>query len=96
MKKYLTLGQHRSAPTPDHKAVVIKVNTHTNPRGKGYWKLNTSVLEEEDYVIGIKDLIKKTILEFSNDICKGKLWELIKVRIKEFSIKYCQLRSVNR
>ena len=34
----------------DHSLVTIKLALHSNPRGPGFWKLNTSLLEEEEYV----------------------------------------------
>ena len=35
---------------PDHKAVIIKLRPEIIS-GKGYWKLNTSLLQNEDYII---------------------------------------------
>ena len=96
MQQYLMKCDHRLAPTPDHKAVTALIKSASNPSGKGYWKLNVSILDENDYVIGDKSVIDKTITDYDNDLCKSKLWELIKIRIKEFSIKYCQIRSKKR
>ncbi len=80
------------APVPDHRAVIMKVNNSVKKRGSGYWKLNTSVLNENDYVNGVEKLIEKTIDDYI-EVGSKLTWELCKVRIKDFSIKYCTLRS---
>ena len=38
------------APTPDHKAVQIKVDFNQNSRGPGFWKLNVNVLNDQEYI----------------------------------------------
>ena len=82
------------APTPDHKAVVTKLRTDQNkPRGPGYWKLNTSVLNEPMYRDGIRNVFTSTVTEYTGRIAKYKIWELCKIRFKEFSIKYCFRRN---
>ena len=43
----------RAPKIPDHKAVIINFS-FANSRGRGYWKLNTSLLENEDFQYGIK------------------------------------------
>lgn len=52
------------APVPDHNAVFLKVSFHENKRGPGYWKMNVSVLEDENYVSGINLLIDDTISDY--------------------------------
>ena len=34
------------SPSPDHKAVVLQVALNDKIRGRGYWKLNVSLLED--------------------------------------------------
>ena len=53
------------APTPDHDAVVLKLSCSYKERGKGYWKLNTSILKEEDYVKGVKKVIVVMVVELT-------------------------------
>ena len=50
------------APVPDHKAVTTVIDTNNRKRGKGYWKLNNSILSDENYKILIKELISNTKL----------------------------------
>ena len=72
-----------TAPVPDHKAVVADLKIHPQKRGKGYWKLNCSYL----YLQNIKDMFIDTTNEYQN--CPNHfVWDLFKIRVKEFSIKY--------
>ena len=82
-----------NAPTPDHKAVFCKLEIIVKQRGKGYWKLNTAILEEKEYKDMIIEIIENTILEYLDKIPKRVLWDFCKVRIKEGSIKYCIRRA---
>ena len=46
-------------PCPYHKAFVMSIQGVGRPRGPGYWKLNVSVLNEELYREGIRDISYK-------------------------------------
>ena len=47
----------------DHSLITIHLANNNNPRGSGFWKLNTSFLLDDEYV----DLIKKTIDNVANE-----------------------------
>ena len=72
----------------DHSMITLNISLHTNPRGRGFWKLNTSLLTNTDYI----DLIKMTILqtqkEYENDPTTNPalLWDMIKLKVREKSI----------
>ena len=57
--------------------------------------MNTSILNEEDYKNGLQNIVNDTVQEFCDILNKRILWDLIKVRIKEFSIKYSIKKSQN-
>ena len=80
----------------DHSLIDIKIALHSNLRGPGYWKLNTSFLTDIDYVTQIRDVIKKTHEEYQDDdtVNKGLLWEMMKLKIREQSIKYATAKKV--
>ena len=69
----------------DHSMISL----HSNIRGQGFWKLNTSFLSETEYVNQIKSTIAKTIDEYSHDntVDPGLLWEMVKMKVREVSIK---------
>ena len=74
----------------DHSMITILITTATNPRGPGYWKLNTHLLTETEYVT----LIRKTIANVSkdyegqNEVDEILLWDVIKMEIRSASICY--------
>ena len=51
----------------DHSMVTIQVALHTNSRGPGFWKLNTSFLSETEYINQIRTAIKGVKDEYQND-----------------------------
>jgi hypothetical protein len=77
------------APAPDHKAVCLHFRTYINTRGKGYWKFNNSVLKDEDFVCGVKEMYLNIVCEYGDDVPKSVLWDYMKLRIKEYSVTYC-------
>ena len=79
----------------DHSLIDIRIALHSNPRGPGFWKLNTSFLTEIDYVNRIRDVIKKTHEEYQYDdtVNRALLWEMMKLKIREQSIKYATAKK---
>ena len=81
------------APAPDHKAVVLDTIIQVNTRGKGYWKMNVSVLDDNEYVQLITNVITSTIDEYEHSVSKRALWEYLKRLIKEHTIKFCTMKA---
>ena len=75
--------------------ITVKISTTTNPRRPGFWKLNTFLLTESEYV----DLIRKTIQDVSKEykdhreVDKILLWDVIKMEIRAASIKYAKAKK---
>ena len=76
----------------DHSMITLRINTVTNPRGPGFWKLNTHLLTESEYI----NLIRKTITDVSkeyagqNEVDEILLWDVIKMQIRATSIQYAK------
>ena len=49
--------------------ITVKISTTTNPRGPGFWKLNTNFLTESEYI----ELIRKTIQDVSKEYKEHRL-----------------------
>ena len=79
----------------DHSMVTMEITTNANPRGPGFWKLNTSFLSDIDYISKIKDTIQQTKNEYSNDpfVSPALLWEMIKLKVRESSLYYSKERK---
>ena len=76
----------------DHSLIVIDTAIHSNQRGPGFWKLNTSFLTDLNYVNQIRTTIKevKTEYERDDDVNPALLWEMIKLKIREQTLKYAK------
>ena len=71
----------------DHSLVYFNINTESKVRGPGYFKINNSILLENEY----QNIIKKSITEIA-EINKNSnpntIWELIKGTIRNETIRY--------
>ena len=74
----------------DHSMILLKIALHYNPRGRGFWKLNTSLLKEEKYLNLIKATIyqRKSEYQSDNSVNPALLWDMIKMKVREKSIAY--------
>jgi hypothetical protein len=61
-------------------------------RGKGYWKMNVNLLDDKEYISQAKNVIQETNCRYKS-CCKQTIWEMIKVNIKEMSIRYSVEKS---
>ena len=91
--EFITSSDICTAPVPDHKAVHTTLDIAKNNRGRGLWKLNNAILDENDYKLLIHQLINETKSEYLGCISNQKLFDLIKLRVKEQTIRYCVKRS---
>ena len=71
----------------DHRALYMVIELDPFERGKGYWKMNTSLLQKRDYIEAINEEIDKT-LSSSIDKSPTQRWEILKKRIKQASIEH--------
>ena len=88
VKSKCTKSVVTQAPAPDHRAVSVSVQITRNKRGKGYWKLNNSFVEHEEYHDGIVRIYEEVMEECEEYITKPILWAYFKLRVKQFSIAY--------
>ena len=79
----------------DHSMISLHLSLHSNPRGPGFWKLNTSFLTELEYVNQIKTMIQETYDEYKNveSINPSLLWEMIKLKVHEKSLRYSKIKT---
>ena len=80
----------------DHSMITLNLALHSNPRGKGFWKLNTSLLSEMRHVQEIKTTIESTVNQYKDDTSENPalLWEMIKLKVREKSISYAAFKNV--
>lgn len=68
----------------DHRFLKFFYDIDKTKRGPGYWKLNVSYLENENYKKGIIDIIHSISISSSPTAA----WELIKRKVKDYSINF--------
>ena len=73
----------------DHRCVEGTFMLNSNTRGKGYWKLNAQILEDLKYKEGVVNILNDVHGEFRGIQSHRIKWELIKCRIKQFTIFTC-------
>ena len=71
----------------DHSLVYFNLNIDNQTRGPGYFKLNNSVILEQEYQNKIKQSIEE-VATINRDTNPNTLWQVIKGTIRNESIKY--------
>ena len=76
----------------DHSLITIHLASSSNPRGPGFWKLNTSFLLDSEYIELIKKTIDEVAEEYRNndDVDAILLWDTMKMQIRSSSLKYAR------
>ena len=86
-----------SAIKTDHTTIVLQVNSvEKQPTGPSYWKFNSSLLEDPEYINLINDNVPSWLVEFNDVLDKGLLWDLIKYKIRQVSMKYSKTKARER
>ena len=70
----------------DHSFVILEIEMEPDVRGPGYWKFNNSLLHDKEFLDEINKLIDETVCE--NIVDKVNLWEVLKIKIKNFAMDY--------
>ena len=76
----------------DHRALFLAIELVNTERGKGYWKLNTELLSNREYVTMMNEELQKTC-QLSSHKNPTERWELIKTRIRKSTAKYCNKKN---
>ena len=79
----------------DHSAVSLSLSFHKPgpPRGPGFWKFNNSLLADNSYVEKLCFLIPQVAQKYQDVKDKGLYWEMIKMEIRAFTIKYSKQKA---
>lgn len=79
----------------DHSAITLSIINEEAPfKGPGFWKFNTSLLEDKNYVSEMKMLIEKLKHENEDQLMKpNTFWEWLKYNIRKHSIKFSKTKS---
>ena len=75
----------------DHSAITLQINSiEDQVRGPSHWCFNSSLLNDENYfeLITVTAKYGEWIQDFADVQDKRLLWDLIKYKIKQFTISY--------
>ena len=73
----------------DHSIVSVKLRFHHEKRGPGYWKLNTALLRDKDYVDRINNLLEIMLGQEGNTYkTHSEQWEVMKLAVRGSTIQY--------
>ena len=79
----------------DHDILHTKIQIPTKKkRGKGYWKMNTSILEEPEYIQLMTQNIQSAKINRKEGI--KQWWEETKLMVKYTTIQYCTKKAKQR
>ena len=84
------------APTilSDHSVVTMHVKCNNDaPKGPGFWRLNNDLLLNNDYVNDIKEIIKNTIDQKTDEQDWRALYDFLKFQVKQHSIKISKITA---
>ena len=72
----------------DHRILKLFIITSEDKCGPGYWKLNVSHLENEDYKKGT--CIDNIVENLDENVTALEKWEFFKRKVKDFSIYFAR------
>ena len=76
----------------DHSMISMVLNLNKIERGKGYFKINNSLILQPEYQEKIRNTINETA-EINKNANPNTLWEIIKGSIRNESIKYAPYKK---
>ena len=63
-------------------------------KGKGFWKINSSILNDKDYQDKINDIILKYSAKINNDLKNCRLFcDALKVEIREITMTLSKIKA---
>ena len=78
----------------DHQSVYINCIPAVSEKGRGYWKIKNSILQEVEYQLMINNLIDNYIYDKVNhNVDCRLLLDVLKIEIREATIIYCKSKS---
>ena len=92
LRNSIVSSRHNIGYKSDHKTVSLNIDLINLTRGPGYFKLNNSILLNEDY----QEIIKNSIIEIADINKEGNpntKWELIKGSVRNETIKYATYKK---
>ena len=82
----------------DHDAISIEIGELVNEqKGPGYWKMNCSMLKDEEYVKSVTEMLLVWTAERRKELSDShNVWDWIKYNIRAHAINYSKKKAKER
>ena len=82
----------------DHSAISLKFsNSDKDIKGPGFWKMNYSLLDDEDYIREVSAKIPIWLTEGRNELTDNRsIWDWIKYKIRVHAIRHSKQKAMER
>ena len=80
----------------DHSAISIQLVLNNHQRGRGFWKFNASLLQDENYVTLVRETINNIGETFVDKLNPNVFWDFLKCKIRSLTIEYSIKKSKER
>ena len=82
----------------DHAAISLELaNGSNDSKGPGFWKMNCSLLDDEEYVNNITEKIPIWLAEGRNELLDNRsIWDWLKYNIRVYTIQFSKRKARER
>lgn len=81
----------------DHSAITVDFKSFKDEeKGRGYWRLNTTFLEEATFIQGILEQKETWLMEVATTNDARERWEYLKYKIRQYATQYGKQRAKDR
>lgn len=77
----------------DHLRIDLDINLAKHKRGKGFWKFNSSLLMDKDFVRQMNILLDQYAWSVKPNISPAKEWEILKLEITTMALEFGMNRA---
>ena len=82
------------SPKSDHSAITLSFNgVDDSKRGPSFWKFNSTLVNDKEYCNLLDTNLKNWLEEFKEVVDKRVLWDLLKYKIRQFTIDYSKSKA---
>ena len=90
---FLSCPEFKYLGRSDHKLVMARLRLSDRPKMATYWKLNSSLLELEDFRKKLGELVQRELV----GVVTGNKWYVsLKHKIRTFAVKYSQQLALDK
>ena len=82
------------SPKSDHSAITLSFSgVDDSKRGPSFWKFNSTLVDDKEYFNLLDTNLKNWLEEFKEVVDKRVLWDLLKYKIRQFTIDYSKSKA---